>query len=59
MDKEKRKLVIGNFRQRPQPLYTKIIEFANSLDIVFGIETIYCVKDTNVISNIHLGGNKQ
>lgn len=50
------KLVIGNFRQRPQPLYEHAIEFANSLDMVFGIETIYCVKDTGIISNIRIGG---
>lgn len=51
-----RKLVIGNFRQRPQSLYEHAIEFANSLDMVFGIETIYCVKDTGIISNIRIGG---
>ena len=50
------KLVIGNFRQRPQPLYEHAVEFANSLDMVFGIETIYCVKDTGIISNIRIGG---
>ncbi len=57
VDKNKRKLVIGDFRQRPQPLYEHAIEFANSLDIIFGIETIYCVKDTSMISNIRLGGS--
>lgn len=56
-DEKNSKLVIGNFRQRPQPLYEHAIQFADSLDIVFGIETIYCVKDTNIISNIRLGGN--
>ena len=50
------KLVIGNVRQRPQLLYEHAIEFANSLDMVFGIETIYCVKDTGIISNIRIGG---
>ena len=50
------KLVIGSFMQRPQPLYEHAIEFANSLDMVFGIETIYCVKDTGIISNIRIGG---
>ena len=53
------KLIIGNFRQRPQPLYEHVIKFANSLDMIFGIETIYCVKDTNIISNIRIGGSKQ
>lgn len=51
------KLVIGNFRQRPQPLQEHAIEFADSLDMVFGIETIYCVKDISIISNIRLGGS--
>ena len=58
-DVEKCKLVIGNFRQRPQPLYEHAIEFSNSLDMIFGIETIYCVKDTSIISNIRLGGRKK
>ena len=53
------KLVVGNFRQRPQPLYEHAIEFANSLDMVFGIETIYCVKNPAIISNIRIGGNEQ
>lgn len=53
------KLVIGNFRQRPQPLNEHAIEFSDSLDMIFGIETIYCVKDTNIISNIRLGGSKK
>jgi len=57
-DKRKSKLVIGCFRQRPQPLYEHAIEFADSLDMVFGIETIYCVKDTSIISNIRLGGSR-
>lgn len=56
-DKHEKKLVIGDFRQRPQPLYEHAIEFANQLDMIFGIETIYCVKDTSVISNISLGGS--
>lgn len=47
-----KKLVIGNFRQRPQAEHNHAIEFADSLDMVFGIETIYCVKDINIISNI-------
>lgn len=48
-----KKLIIGSFRQRPQPKYEHAIEFSNSLDMVFGIETIYCVKDKNIIVNIH------
>ena len=51
--------MIGHFRQRPQPLYEHAIKFADSLDMIFGIETIYCVKDTSIVSNIRLGGSKQ
>lgn len=57
-DISKTKLVIGNFRQRPQPLYEHVIEFADSLDMIFGIETIYCVKDISILSGIHIGGMK-
>lgn len=52
-DKYNKKIVIGNFRQRPQEKFEHAIEFANSLDMIFGIETIYCVKDISIISNIH------
>ncbi|MCI8531158.1 MAG: hypothetical protein HFI18_01255 [Lachnospiraceae bacterium] len=47
-----KKLVIGNFRQRVQSLHEHAIEFADCLDMVFGIETIYCVKDNNILKNI-------
>lgn len=52
-DKNGKKLVIGNFQQRPQPIYEHAIEFSNNLDMMFGIETIYCVKDKDIIKNIH------
>ena len=58
-EKNNCKLVIGHFRQRPQPLYEHAIKFADSLDMIFEIETIYCVKDTSIVSNIRLGGSKQ
>jgi hypothetical protein len=48
-----KKLVIGNFKQRPQSDHQHAIEFSDSLDMVFGIETIYCVKDKSIIVNIH------
>jgi len=51
-DRKKKKLIIGNFRQRPQPMYEHAIEFSNSLDMIFGIETIYCVKDNSILENI-------
>lgn len=52
-DRNDKKLIIGNFRQRPQRMYEHAIEFSNSLDMIFGIETIYCVKDKDIIENIH------
>lgn len=52
-DRNNKKLIIGNFRQRPQPMYEHAIEFSNSLNMIFGIETIYCVKDKSIIENIH------
>ncbi|MGN0357415.1 MAG: hypothetical protein ACI4E0_06310 [Blautia sp.] len=56
-EQTKKQLVIGSFRQRPQQEYKHILEFADNLDIVFGIETIYCVKDKEIIKNIRQGGN--
>lgn len=55
-DKNNKKLIVGNFRQRPQPKYEHAIEFSNSLDMIFGIETIYCVKDRDIIQNVYEGG---
>ena len=55
-DKNNKKLIVGNFRQRPQPRYEHAIEFSNSLDMIFGIETIYCVKDRDIIQNVYEGG---
>lgn len=50
--KNNKKMVVGHFLQRPQPLYEQAIRFSSSLDMIFGIETIYCVKDINIITNI-------
>lgn len=51
-NKKDKKMVIGCFKQRPQEKYKKAVIFANDLEIIFGVETIYCVKDPNIISNI-------
>lgn len=51
-DISKKKMVIGNFKQRPRKDDAHIIDFMNDLEMVFGIETIYCVKDISIISNI-------
>lgn len=47
-----KKLVIGIFRQRPRKDYEHAIAFAGDFQIVFGVETIYCVKDPGIIRNI-------
>ncbi|MCC8050017.1 MAG: hypothetical protein LIO99_13545 [Clostridiales bacterium] len=46
------KLVVGAFWQRPQEEYENAADFADKWSIVFGFETIYCVKDSGIISNI-------
>lgn len=47
------KLVIGEFNQRPQELYNEVMDFAKTIDISFGKELIFCVKDCCILSNIH------
>lgn len=47
------KLVIGIFGQRPQEKYNVASDFANDLRIVFRVETIYCVKEQQILTNIH------
>lgn len=51
-DRNDKQLVIGCFKQRPQEMYKKEVSFAEGLDIIFGVETIYCVKNTDIISNV-------
>lgn len=55
---KKAKLVIGIFVQKPQEKRKPLLEFSELLDIVFGAETIYCVKSPEIIKNIRLGGNE-
>lgn len=52
-----KKLVIGTFKQREQSSYNDAVNFAESLNLIFGAETIYCVKDINILSNLRIGGN--
>ncbi len=54
-----KKLVIGQFEQRPQEDYNHIKEFSSNLNIVFGIETIYCVKDKSIIKNVRRRCNNE
>lgn len=46
------KLVIGNFQQRSQPKFVELFPKAESLNLVIGVETIYCAKDSSILSNI-------
>ena len=46
------KLVIGHFRQIENPMYVDVQASADRLQLVVGVETIYCVKDGSIISNI-------
>ena len=48
---KRKKLVIGNYRQRFQPNDMGLI---NELNIVLGVETIYCVKDASILQNIRM-----
>ena len=47
-----KRLVVGIFEQREQRKYKHIMEFAAGLNIVFGVETIYCVRDISILQNI-------
>lgn len=55
-DNTNKKLIIGTFKQREQNLYKNTMDFANTMNLLFGFETIYCAKDVNILSNIRLGG---
>lgn len=51
--KEKnKKLIIGYFKQRDQKEIEVLNNFADSWQLAIGIETIYCAKDPNIVSNI-------
>ena len=47
-----KKLVIGHFRQKTNSVYADGQSLADGLQLVIGIETIYCVKDSSIVSNI-------
>lgn len=53
-ESKNKKLVIGTFKQREHKEDRQLIAFANGLNLVLGAETIYCVKDNDVISNRRL-----
>ena len=47
-----KQLVIGYFKQKDQTKLEDKKAFADAWELVVGIETIYCVKDTSIIYNI-------
>ena len=56
--KYQKKLVVGMFQQRPNEEHAELQSFSNGLDIIFGAELIYCVKDLSILQNIRRGGMK-
>ena len=55
-EKAKKSVVVGIFQQRERDDYQTAIQFAEKLQLIAGVETIYCVKDTSYIQNIRMGG---
>lgn len=53
----KKKLVIGHFQQIPRAEFIPIHSAAKKLQLVVGVETIFCVKDDSILTNIR-GANK-
>lgn len=54
-EKTNKKLVIGEFKQREQPKYAHAIEFAEQMNMIFGTETIFCVKNIEIIKKVRRG----
>ena len=46
------KFVVGHFKQRPHKDNKSQHEIASNWNLVVGVETIFCAKDTSIISNI-------
>lgn len=47
-----KKLIVGHFKQVPNPKFIDVQAAADKLQLVVGVETIYCVKDDSIVSNI-------
>lgn len=57
----RKKLVIANIRQSEDSIKAiseETIKFSDSLGIVLGVETVYCVKDLSIMSKPRQGGVK-
>ena len=48
--KTRKKLVVGIFNQRPRKEYIELSDDMKKWGIVLGVETIFCVKDTSIIT---------
>lgn len=51
-EENNKKLIVGLFSQRMRDEYKPYIEFSKEWNILFGVETIYCVRDPLIICNI-------
>lgn len=51
-NKHRKKLIVGMFYQREQSQISELVPKANAWQLAVGIETIYCVKDDTILSEI-------
>lgn len=56
--KNNKKLVIGQFKQSQNSTNYSIIQFTKNLNLVIEVETIYCVKSADILSNVRLERNE-
>ena len=47
-----KKMIVGIFKQRERDDMGDIIDFAKGMYFILGVETIYCVRDVSLISNV-------
>ena len=58
-DQNNIKLVVGNFRQTSDGSKRDLYAYAEKWNLVFGVETIYCVKDVSILKNIRRYSHEQ
>lgn len=52
-----KKMIIGCYKMRKRDEIKELYAFSESLNLIFNVETIYCIKDLSIIkSNIIIGG---
>lgn len=52
-------LVVGIFKQNDREERREILKYAESINIVSGVETIYCVKDTGILGRLNVRRRKK